>query len=339
MRAIRYSVAVSRLADVHLVRLTGESAWEALDHLCPGDLYVRDGQLLHTLLLGDDGTLFADCYAGRDDEDYFLLAEGPDAAALAAHLARHVPPGVQWSLAGDVTLLGLDGPFAWELLAAVAGAQCVGLPYLTFFHHERWLIWRAGKTGEFGYGIVARRDEADALEATLLDRGRALDAARADRAVLDQCALENGFFNIRREGRSGAGALELQLSWRLSSRKSYVGSEAIARQRAAGLARRITTLVSPGPLAPGDELRLGAAPVGRVVNAGPSPLRGDVVGLALVDIAWAHPGLAFTVGAGAVPAWSVSPPVIDNVSLHVSPQAHSYATRPAASPSLARRSP
>ncbi len=330
--ALRHSVALSRLDDVRYVRLEGAGAWEALDRLCASDLYLRDGQLLHGLLLEESGHPFADCYVGRDDEAYLLLLEGPTAEELAAHLARHVPAPatkVARDLTAEVRILGLDGPYAWELLGAVAGPDAIGLPYLTFFHLNDWLVYRAGKTGEYGYGFVVPAAAAPALEERILAAGADFDLAVADRAALDQCALENWFFDIRREGRAGVTPIELQLQWRVSSRKSFVGDEALRQQRAGGVRRRLTCLVGPGPYAAGDPVRLEGTVAGSVVNAGASAARGDWAAAALVDLEWAHPGLPFTVdhGGDAVPARSVSPPLLNNRSLHVSPQLHSYATR------------
>jgi len=62
------------------------------------------------------------------------------------------------------------------------------------------------------------------------------------------------------------------------------------------------------------------------VNAGWSESRNDCVALAMMDIAWAHPGIA-ELTVGDTSARSVSGPVLNNRSLFVSPQMHSYATR------------
>jgi glycine cleavage system T protein (aminomethyltransferase) len=345
VRAIRDGVAVGRPDDVHLLRVSGADAWDALDRLCAGDLFLRDGQIRPGLLLDEDARPLASCHVARDDEDALLLLEGPTAAELRAHLEQHLPSGADVAvrdLVPEVALLTLDGPFAWELLALVAGAECVGLPYLTFFHHDRGIVYRAGETGEYGYGMLVPRGEADALEQRLLDAGRPLDVVRAGRDALEQCALENWFFNIRREGREPVTPLELQLQWRVSSRKAFVGSEALGRRRAAGVAQRLACLVGDVPCAVGDAVRLEGVPVGRVVNAGFSDARGDWVALALVDVAWAHPGIGFEIAAaaGTGAARSVSPPVVNNRSLHVSPQLHTYATRGEyAFPPLPRTSP
>ncbi len=332
LHALRHSAALSRLDDVRYVRFEGPGAWDAVDRLCASDLFLRDGQLLLGLLLDERARPFADCYVGRDDEAYFLLLEGPTAAELREHLARHLPAGTAAAvrdLTEEVRILGLDGPFAWELLGAIAGPDSIGLPYLTFFHRDDWLVYRAGRTGEYGYGLVVPAAAAPALEARIVAAGAAFDLALADRAALGQCALENWFFDIRREGRADVTPIELQLQWRVSPRKAFVGDDALRRHRAAGIRQRLTALVGPGPYHAGDVVRLAGAAIGRLVNAGASEARGDWAALALLDLEWAYPGLSLEVerGDATVPARSVSPPLLNNRSLHVSPQLHSYATR------------
>ena len=332
--AIRTSVASGVLDHVHHIRLSGDGAFDALDRLVPADLRVRDGQLLHTLLLDEEGHCFADLYVANDDEQFLLLAEGPTREALDAHLRTHLPSDASVSV--DVrteshAIVALEGPYAWELLGLAVGQEAIGLPYLTFFHLERWTCYRAGKTGEYGYGIILPRADLDDLQRRLHTHGAGLDMGAADLAALDQCALENQFFNIRREGREPVTPIELQLQWRVSSRKEYVGSGALRRRREEGARVRTTCLIGAEPWAAGDEVTLQGTAVGRLVNAGFSSTRGDWIAVALVDVAWAHPGIdEFVVVARdgrRIAARSVSAPVLNNRSLHVSPQMHSYGTR------------
>lgn len=340
--AVREAAAVTRLDHLSLLRLRGPAARAALDRLCAGLLRLRDGQLQHVLLLDDEAHAFADAYALRDDEDYELLVDGPDREALREHLARHVgKEGVDVEdRTGTHAVIGIDGPFAWEVLSQLAGAETVGLPYLTFFHTGSWTCARAGRTGEYGYVLTLPAAEADAVVARALDPRLALDVATGTLAALDQCALENFFFNVRREGREAVTPIELQLQWRVEYGKDAVGLEALRRQRESGVRSRLTCLVAEGLVAVGDPVLREGRRVGRLVNSGWSTARGDCVALALLDLAWAHSGLrGFAVphDGAAVPARSVSPPTLNNRSLFVSPQLHSYGTRSEiAFPPLAR---
>ncbi len=325
LRALRHSVALSELSHLVCLRVAGAGAFALLDRLCPAQLFLRDGRMLHTLLLSEDGRPFADLYIGRDDQDFLLLSEGPTVQGLSAHLMQHAPKGATFELqdlAQTHTLLGLNGPYAWELLAEHEGPQIVGLPYLEFARaNGGGLTMRVGKTGEYGYCLVVPNAAVDTTRTRLLELGAKYELAIAGLEALDHCALENWFFNLRREGMADVTPLELQLRWRLSLNKKYVGSVAIEQRRCAGIKERLTYVVSPKPLAIGDRVRFGDQTIGRIANAGFSPERADWVALAFLQLPFAHSGL--TLGG----LRTVSPPGLNNLSLHVDPQRHSWRSR------------
>jgi glycine cleavage system aminomethyltransferase T len=340
LRALRESVAVSVRTHVVPVRVAGPAAFDALDRLVSGDLYVQAGRMRHSLLLREDGTPLADVYVCAEEDGFVLLAEGPDGPALLEHLRAHGGgPGLELALLEDRAVVGMDGPYAWELASGVLGPDPMGLPFLSSAQLDGIGCYRAGKTGEYGFDLLVPRAEVAAWEARLLEAGRPLDVARAGLEDLDHCALENWFFNVRREGRSGATPLELQLQWRVSRRKAYVGSAALAARRASGLRERLVCVAGPGPLVPGDPVLRDGHAVGRIVNAGACAPRGEWVATALLELDLAHAGLdGFEAdGAGGRSGLrTVSPPLLNNRSLYVQPQRHGYATRAEVSwPSLA----
>jgi glycine cleavage system aminomethyltransferase T len=215
-------------------------------------------------------------------------------------------------------------------MSELVGPGVVGLPYLTFYHEDGFTCFRAGKTGEYGYDLLVPREGVAALETQIQEVGRRFDLDPIDLDTLDQCALENWFFNIRREGSSGATPLELQLQWRVAYDRDYPGAAALRALRARGPTQRLTCLLADAAVGLGDPVLDGARVIGRVVNAGHSPLRGDWVVLALLDRDLAHAGLAgLTVrrDGAEVAVRTTTPPVIDNLSLFVQPQRHSYHTR------------
>src|SRR2546426_9240885 len=88
--AIRNSAALSRMDHVRCVWVRGRAAYEALDGLITSDLRVRDGQMIQSLLLDDDGRILADIHLACDGEEFFLLSEGPGPAELHPYLHRHL---------------------------------------------------------------------------------------------------------------------------------------------------------------------------------------------------------------------------------------------------------
>lgn len=340
--ALRYAAALTEMDQVAAVRLAGGGAFDVLDRLVPADLYLRDGQMLHTLVLHSEGHPLADLYVCRDDQDFVLLAEGLSGRELIDLVKDQAPAGAELGLddLGEThELISVNGPWAWEVLAEWIGPDIIGIPYLTFFHLDRrdlpdgrpgdprpGIVFRGGKTGEFGYDLLLRREVAGRVHDRLIEVGEPLDLARASLAALDQCALENGFFSVRTGPFDGLTPIELQLQWRVSYGKDFLGSAALAGRRAEGPRQRLTTFTSPFALERGDPVFWEDRKVGVVWSAGHGPLLGRWVGGALLDTELAHPGIdAFTAGPGSIR--TVSAPVINNRSLYVDPRRHSYRYR------------
>lgn len=336
VRALRERVAISRLDHVTCVRMSGERAFRVLDYLCSSDLFIEEGQMLHTLFLSSDGLPLADVYICCDDESYILLMEGLSFEAFDHHVRSHVSEVQDLEivdLRGSYDLLSLGGPFAWELMGELVGPDVVGQPYLTFFYldEERGLCFRAGKTGEFGYDLLLERASAPRFIEHVHELGRRFELTEASLQDLDQCALENGFFNIRREGQSGLSPLELQLQWRLSRSKTFVGSEALQQKRAANTWPRITWITSLETLEEGTPVYFDEfvhdEPVGRVLTGGYSSMLGLYVAIALLERELAHPGCeALRAGAARVGVSTKTVPLLANLSLFVDVQQHDFAS-------------
>jgi aminomethyltransferase len=324
--AIRTTTALCEAAHVVTLRVGGASAFATLDRICPAPLSLQDTQLRPTVLLREDGTVFADAYVARDDERYFLICEGPSSSELEAWVRRHAV-GAELELErldASHQLISLHGPWAWELLAACLGADVIGMPYLSFIRAEGGVIcFRAGKTGEYGYELLVPNAEAAQLRAELAKHGAGYELKTVSLEALDRCALENWFFNIRHEGKAGLGPVELGLQWRLAPGKKYVGSEAV---KASKRAARLTCVVAEGAMKSGDAVMFDGHQLGKIVTAAESHTLGKWIGAALLETQYAVPGIT-GLSIGGHSARTASPPVINNRSLYVSPQRHTWADR------------
>ena len=327
VHAVRTSAAFVEASSIVALRVRGPGAFEALDRVVAADLYVRNGHLRHTLVLDPEGHPIADCYVCNDDDEYVLLAHGMTAEALA-ELVR-APRVEVTDLSERYASIGLHGPFAWEVLSVVEGASVGGIPYLSFYRgREGTLVFRAGNTGEYGYEVLVPKARRDAVVGRLLEVGKRFDLVHVTEAALSHCALENCFFDARLVERCNTldlTPIELQLQWRISSAKAYRGGDAV-RARKSALRQRVTAVRSTHALRTGDEVRHGDRVIGAVLDAERSLTLGDSVGLALLDLPYAHSGIDRYTANGA-PLRTVSAPFVNNLSSYVNPQRHSYAAR------------
>lgn len=342
--ALRQRVAWTRSTPFEAIRLRGERAFEVADRVIPIDLHVRDGEVRPTVLVDARGAVIADAYVGQEDEAIVVIAEGLSLDALIACFDPPADMEVEVeAMTRDHAVISVHGPFAWELVGEVLGPDLIGLPYLGFWatdgawsgggSDDRGGVWclRAGKTGEYGYDLFVRRPDADALADRIRDAGAAFDAVEVDRDVVDQCGLENGFFNVRREGRARLLPAALGLSWRVSPHKTFVGSDAIARARAESPtpAQRLTWLTAPSAIDEDAPVCFGDRAIGRVLAAGHAPIANVFVAAALLDRPYFHAGIdrfSVRMPGGPVPVVTFSPPLLNNRSLYVNAQRHSYAT-------------
>lgn len=329
-RAIREGVVLHRSSAAR-VKVVGERAYERVEALCPRDLFVRTGQILHSLVLDSEGGVLADLHVAPRDDDFLLLADGIDDARLLAMLGGEVQPLTQTH-----ALISLAGPYAWELLGALLGPEVATIGYMTCIPipelGEGALCLRTGATGEYGYDLLLRDADADACIERLRVLGEAFDLVEVELAVLDRCALENGFFCPRHRGVLGRTPIELQLQWRVRYDHEQLGPTLIAgrdrhREEAGGrLSWMIGRLEDPPP-DPGPLVREGRA-IGELLDGFRSPVLDCFVGVALLDRAVAYPWIdgIFT-HSSALELRVEAPPLVQNRSLFVDPKKHTYAHR------------
>jgi glycine cleavage system aminomethyltransferase T len=339
--ALRAAAGLSRAEHVAVVHVEGPDAFDLLQHASTQAPYPREGRVRHTLLLREDAGIFADAYIVAVDDGYLVLAEGPGEAELASWLETlrdGKSPARRVSIragSGETVVLGVDGPYAWEVTAALLGPVVLGMPYLSLLRRDDLLCVRAGKTGEYGYLLLAPRGAAGDLERKLVEVGRPLDLAAVGRAALDVCALENGHFSMRNVRDvptvSPLTPIELQLQWRVVYERDCVGAAALKARRAEGVRVRATCFTAEGPVAAGDRALLADHDAGEILAACFSPTLGSWIGSALLDIRVAHPHLTLTAttASGPVNLRTRTAPLLDNRSLHIDPHKHSYATRDA----------
>jgi aminomethyltransferase len=258
-------------------------------------------------------------------------------AVLSAEASSHMVELTD--LTESVALIGIDGPFSWELLKDIVGVRMLGLRYLEFLEKqpigggEAYVI-RAGKTGEFGYQIMIAAEHAAAAWAQLLEAGKKYDAIPAGYEALDLCRLENRFINMHCEGKAAKNPLELNCRVMVDQEKDgYIGHESITDAISSGLENRVIGIAIEGGVestpAIGDEIVHSGQKYGKIVNVGYSPSLGKPIALALLAADVAFVGLEFEVqlASGSTAAKTVSAPFVFNRSMTVRPQEDSYHNR------------
>jgi glycine cleavage system aminomethyltransferase T len=316
------------------VLVRGEHAYEAVDALSSRDLFVRTGQLLHALVLDERGGVEADLLVAPRDEDFLLVADGLDDAGLIERLRAHAPAGASVEfepLSATHALVGLAGPYAWELLAELLGPELATMPYMSCLSvpelSHAGLCLRAGTTGEFGYDLLLPNADAEHVRARIDELGVRFDLHVVEQTVLDRAALENGFFCPRHRGVLGRSPAELQLQWRVTYDREFRGAAAMRERKHSS--QRLAWVIGrldEQPAQPGPLHRAGIH-VGELLEGHASPVLGCFVGLAMIDRALAYPWIDGLLDEQGRELRIEAPPLLQNRSMFVNPRKHVYAHR------------
>jgi aminomethyltransferase len=328
---IRLGAGLTDYSGYQVFELSGADATNALNSVTLGDVTrLPIGKVMATYMLRQDATLLADVLIWNQGGRFLILAETSHGESLGPWIAAHATGATVKDVASEVCLLGVDGPFAWEVLKELTGVRILGLRYLEAMPDQKLGgiatdIIRAGKTGEYGYVLKCRAEDCGALHAKLLEVGQPFHVAACGSEVVDLCKLENRFTNVFKEGAAAKNVLELNCRLQVSSDKGdYVGREAIEQSISEGISRRLIGLSMEGaePPAEGSAVSYKGDPIGELVSAGYSWTLGVPIGLAMLSSDYAYVGCQYEVGGTA--AKTVSAPFVFNKSIQIRPQEDSF---------------
>jgi len=300
--AVRDNVGLADFSFVQVFRLPEAKGIDLLDTIVAGNVpRIRFGRVLHTFLADENGMLVADCYVANNDQELIFLCESivPD-----ADITGLLGPDAE-NLTSTHVLLNLDGARAYEVVKETFGPDVLGLPYLSVevyqFEGTPAYLFRAGKTGEFGYQILA----SVSVAGSLFDKLYALTQKSGGRCVgfdiHQELRLEGRFFNIHAEGKRVRDPLVLGLQWMIDlDKENYRGAAAIKARRAAGLKQKIVGIAADTGLAVGDE----------VVAICHSDVLNRSLGLAVLPVETAYSGLSYRLSSGTTVQTISMPPIM-----------------------------
>jgi aminomethyltransferase len=199
--------------------------------------------------------------------------------------------------------LALQGPKAAAILARLTTVALNAIRYYHFGEGEvagaPALISRTGYTGEDGFELYVPAAAAVGLWTRLLEAGRDDGLAPIGLGARDTLRLEKGYALYGHELSPTISPLEAGLGWIVKLEKSdFVGRDALVRQKAAGIPRRLVGLLMAERGIPreGYPVYAGERQVGSVTSGTMSPSLKVGIALALVEAAQAVPGGELLVG-------------------------------------------
>lgn len=316
--ATREAAGLFDFTSFSKVEIEGRGALAALQWLTDNEMDKPPGAVTYTQMLNGRGGVECDLTVTRLAADRFAVVTG---SAFGTHdlawIRRHLPPDGTVT-ARDVTAefacVGLWGPHAREILQNVTREDLANaaFPYMTSraisVAEVPVRALRVTYVGELGWELYAPREAGLRVWDALWEAGQRRGLRPVGYRAVDTLRLEKGYRYWSADVTPEYTPYEAGLGFCVKLDKGdFQGREAMLRQRAEGVRRKLCCLVlaEPASVALGNEPIIHEERVvSRVTSGGYGFTVGESIAYAYLPLPLASPGtrLAIEVDGREVPA-------------------------------------
>jgi aminomethyltransferase len=306
--AVRNGVGLFDITHMGEFDVRGPGAMEWLNGVVTNDVAALDvGQALYSPMCRPDAGIVDDLLVYRYADHYMVVVNASNMAKDFAWMNQGVPPGIQFTDCSDATaLLAVQGPRAVDVLRGHVPAAALELGYYRFTTGELFgvaaTISRTGYTGEDGFELYFAPEHGARVWEGLIEAGRPFGLDLIGLGARDTLRLEMGYMLYGNDIDDITTPLEAGLGWTVKLQKpAFSGKEALVKQKAAGLKRRLVGFELDGRRVArhGMSLLSGGREVGRVTSGTFSPSLERPIGMGYVEAALAPVGTALEIQAGS----------------------------------------
>ena len=315
-RAVRQAAGLFDLSHMGEIMVRGPSAGAALDYALTGELSaVTPGRARYTMMCASDGGVLDDLVVYRTGEqEYMVVANAANTGTVSGQLTDRAArfDAEVTDATGEVALIAVQGPAAAGILAQLTELGLGTMKYYAGAYGDvagrRAWVARTGYTGEDGFEVFCRPEDAEHIWDALEELGAPAGLIPAGLACRDTLRLEAGMPLYGNELGPDMTPFEANLGRVVKFAKpgDFVGREALAARAEAGPRQVLTglTIGSRRIARHGHPVLADGRPCGTVTSGAPSPTLGVPIAMAYVDVAARDATAGYTVDirGEAVPA-------------------------------------
>ncbi|WP_330232064.1 glycine cleavage system aminomethyltransferase GcvT [Nocardia sp. NBC_00508] len=290
-QAVRTTVGLFDVSHLGKATVRGPGAAAFVDSALTNDLgRIRPGKAQYTLCCAPDGGVIDDLIAYYvSDDEIFLVPNAANTAAVVGELQKAAPDGITVTDEHrDYAVFAVQGPRSAAVLTAL------GLPtdleYMAYADAE-WdgrpvRVCRTGYTGEHGYELLPRWDDAEPLFRALVDQVRATEGQVAGLGARDTLRTEMGYPLHGHELSLEISPVQARCGWAVGWKKpEFWGKAALEQEKSAGPRRILLGLkaLDRGVLRQGQTVLRAGEPVGETTSGTFSPSLKLGIALALLE--------------------------------------------------------
>ena len=303
-KAVRENVGIFDVSHMGEFEVTGPDRNAFVQRVTCNDVgALKPGQAQYSALLTDDGTFVDDCLVYRFEDKLMLVVN-------AANLQKDWDTIVDQKggknvrlrdISDETALIAVQGPRAEALLAPLTTMAVAMLPYYEFAQGKvagvQCFLSRTGYTGEDGFELYARAEDAETLWHSLVGAGRGEPCGLGAR---DTLRLEAGLPLYGNDIDDTITPYEAGLNFivKLDKGAPFTGLDALKKQKLEGVKRRLVgfNVLEPKAVARhGYPVYLDGKQVDMVRSGTVTPSANIAIGTTYLPVGQAKPGTKFEI--------------------------------------------
>ncbi|KAF2356164.1 FAD dependent oxidoreductase central domain [Trinorchestia longiramus] len=273
--ACRTAVAGFDMSYFGKFYLTGPDAARAADHLFSANMRRPEGSTVYTCMLNKNSGIEADltvsiALRGRGSAcdprfhgiGYYLSVGGEATLQTYSHIVKEIHRH-KWNVSlvnntEDLAVLSIQGPKSRSLLSKLTSTDLSNESFPFSTHQvitvagHKVRAMRISSVGELGWELHIPRRSALAVHKALKEAGEDLGYRDCGHRALDSLSCEKGYRLWHSDIRSDDTPLEAGLGFtcKLKTDIPFLGRDALEKQKAGGITKKLVTLTLGDPKTP-----------------------------------------------------------------------------------------
>ena len=292
---VRNAVGVFDVSHMGEFVLRGPNALALIQKFASNDASVLvDGKAQYSCMPNGKGGIVDDLIIYRvNSEEYFIVVNASNIEKDWNWIRSLNDLGVEMeNLSDQYSLLAIQGPKAAEAMQSLTSIDLSNMTYYTFQYGtfagiENVMVSATGYTGSGGFEVYVKNEDANKLWDAVFTAGADFGIKPIGLAARDTLRLEMGFCLYGNDIDDTTSPIEAGLGWITKFTKDFTDSEFLAKQKEAGVTRKLVAfeMIDRGiPRHDYPILDAVGTVIGKVTSGTMSPSMKLAIGLGYVTV-------------------------------------------------------
>ncbi|MDT0540924.1 glycine cleavage system aminomethyltransferase GcvT [Croceitalea sp. P059] len=319
---VRKSVGVFDVSHMGEFLIEGPNALDLIQKVSANDATkLSVGKAQYSYLPNENGGVVDDLIIYKiKDETYLLVVNASNIEKDWNHILKYNEAiGAEMrDLSDNYSLLAIQGPKAVEAMQSLSSHDLSAIKFYNFLVGdfagiEHVIISATGYTGSGGFEIYCKNSEVQQVWDKVLEAGANFGIKPIGLAARDTLRLEMGYCLYGNDIDDNTSPLEAGLGWVTKFTKDFVNSEALEKEKAHGLERKLIAFELDGRGIPRHDYDIvdgQGKKIGVVTSGTMSPSLSKGIGLGYVPKIFSEVGskINIQIRKNAIPATVIKLP-------------------------------